>query len=91
MSALVLFVITSWCQTFKPFADGEGCKLVGVASGAIVPFDFAVLKHQLSAEAPHWEHCLLMLVWVPNGGLSGGFNTLHLKLLLDPAYRQPPG
>lgn len=50
MSPLALFVINSGCQTLKPFADGKGCKLFGVASGAIMPFHFSVLKCYLSAE-----------------------------------------
>lgn len=52
-STLALFVITSWCQTLKPFADVGGRKLFGVASGAITLFYFTVLKCCLLAEDPH--------------------------------------
>ena len=38
---------------WKPFADVQGCKLFGVASGAILPFYFTVLKRRLLAEDPH--------------------------------------
>ena len=53
MSTLALFVITSWCQTLKPFADVEGRKLFGVSSGAITLFYFTVWKCCLLAEDPH--------------------------------------
>lgn len=54
MSPLALFVINnSWCQTLKPFADVNGCKIFGVASGAVMPFHFTVLKCYLSAEDAH--------------------------------------
>lgn len=51
--ALSIININSWCQTLKPFADVKGCKLFGVASGAIIPFHFTVLKCCLSAEDAH--------------------------------------
>jgi hypothetical protein len=53
MSPQALFVINSWCQTLKPFADVKGCKLFGVGSGAIVPFHFMLLKYRLSAADAH--------------------------------------
>lgn len=38
---------------WKPFANVQGCKLFGVASGAIMPFDLTLLKCCLLAEDPH--------------------------------------
>lgn len=79
--AFSLVNINSWCQTLKPFADVKGCKLFGVAAGAIVPFHFKVLKCCLSAEDDHSGRCLLMSVLGPNGPCSGSFHTLRLRCL----------